>query len=133
VTDLVGQNGSAANLLYRGQRWDANFLRPLQLRGSASYVTGTHTVKVGFSQFFINFKDEALDPNAIVTPSTISCRNSSPSAPRPRTPAHINTTGIYAQDSWKINRLTLQAACVTITSTRSLTIRWSARSSFSRR
>src|SRR5439155_9384929 len=35
VTDQASENGRPEGISFRGARWDSNFLRPLQLRGSA--------------------------------------------------------------------------------------------------
>ena len=108
MTDQGGQ-GFLPGITYRGQTWANNWLQPTQIRGSASYVTGTHTLKVGFSDIFVHYQDVNQNPNPISYTFTngtpISLTQSL--APLKRL-AHINTSGYYAQDSVRLNRLTLQ-------------------------
>jgi hypothetical protein len=77
--------------------------------GSASYVTGTHNIKVGFQDSFGPFADYSWRNGDIQlnyvnnSPSTVSVYNT-PTAAK----YYINgDIGLYAQDSWTIKRLTV--------------------------
>jgi hypothetical protein len=86
---------------------------------SASYVTGTHNMKVGVQRTWGTFY-HTVDANADLTqqyrsnstgrpftvPDTVIIRNT----PLAKYGERLNQDlGIYAQDSWKLNRLTLNA------------------------
>ena len=112
VFDMVRveeQAGAIPGLSYRNQSWNSNWLNPYQLRGSASYVTGTHSVKVGFQRTWNNYADQSNNPNPIAyrfnngVPNQLTLTDS----PRDRQ-FKVYTGGIYAQDSWVLGRLTLQ-------------------------
>ena len=81
----------------------------MNFRGSASYVTGTHAVKVGFTLLHA-WRFNTQEPNNSVT---LSLRNRVPfSLTQYATPIQFHETlrynmGIYAQDQWRMNRLTL--------------------------
>ena len=81
----------------------------MNFRGSASYVTGTHAVKVGFTMLHA-WRFNTQEPNNSVT---LSLRNRVPfSLTQYATPIQFHETlrynmGLYAQDQWKMNRLTL--------------------------
>jgi Carboxypeptidase regulatory-like domain len=87
------------------------------VNASASYVTGTHNIKVGFQRTWGTFH-HTVDANGDLTqqyrslstgkpytvPDTVIIRNT----PITRYGERLNyDLGIYAQDSWKMNRLTL--------------------------
>src|SRR5688572_2543518 len=68
VFDLIRVNeqaGAIPGLTYRNMNWNSNYLNPWQLRGSVSYVTGTHSFKVGFQRTWNNYIDQSNDPNPI--------------------------------------------------------------------
>jgi hypothetical protein len=103
------QAGAIPGLNYRGMTWNSNFLFNTQARASASYVTGSHSAKVGFTHTWNNFDDRSMDPNPIQyrfnngVPNQLTLFD----APRFRL-ANVWVGGIYGQDSWVIGRLTLQ-------------------------
>ena len=106
---VVEQAGAIPGLTYRQQSWNSNFLRPTQLRASTSYVTGTHTAKFGALYTHNFYRDTDRNPN----PLSFRFNNGVPNqltlsaAPISRE-ANVNTLGIYAQDSLKLDRLTVQ-------------------------
>ena len=103
------QAGAIPGLSYRNMNWNSNWLNPKQLRGSASYVTGTHSVKVGFQRTWNYYKDQSNNPNPISyrfnngVPNQLTLFDS----PRDRE-FKVRTGGIFAQDSWVLGRLTVQ-------------------------
>jgi outer membrane receptor for Fe3+-dicitrate len=79
------------------------------LSASASYVTGTHRLKVGFQRSSgpgtdYNTRNADLIQNYVNNrPNTVTVYNS-PSAVHP----YVNSDlGVYVQDTWTIRRLTL--------------------------
>jgi hypothetical protein len=81
----------------------------MNFRGSASYVTGSHSVKVGFTLLHA-WRFNTQEPNNSVT---LSVRGTQPFSLRQyTTPVQWHETlrynaGFFAQDQWRINRLTL--------------------------
>ena len=79
------------------------------LQASASYVTGTHSIKVGFQDSFGVFNhtyyaNADLYQNYLSgKPSTVTLLNT-PIRSAERLNANL---GLYAQDAWRLNRLTL--------------------------
>ena len=106
---VTEQAGAIPGLTYRGMTWNSNFLFPTQARASVSYVTGSHSAKVGFTRMWNNFDDRDMNPN----PISYRFNNGVPNqltlfdALRRRL-AKVYTGGLYAQDSWVLGRLTLQ-------------------------
>src|SRR4029434_729504 len=100
VTD-IGANAFVPGIVYRQFTVANNWLQPLQARGSASYVTGTHTAKVGMQAQHIHYDDRDVRPN----PLSYTFNNGVPNsltltaAPLKRL-ANIATAGVFAQDSW---------------------------------
>src|SRR5262245_5462595 len=88
------------------------------LQASASYVTGSHNIKIGWQRTFGHF-GHTYDGNAdldqqyrsnstgipFTVPNTVAVYNT-PMAPREEL---MYDQGIYAQDQWTIKRLTLNA------------------------
>jgi hypothetical protein len=78
-------------------------------RASAAYVTGSHNAKVGFSLLHA-WRYTTTEPNNSVT---LALRNRQPfSLTQFATPIQYHETlrynmGIYAQDQWRLNRLTV--------------------------
>lgn len=80
----------------------------MNFRGSASYVTGTHAVKVGFTLLHA-WRFNTQEPNNSVA---LSLRNRQPfSITQYATPIQYRETlrynmGLYAQDQWRVHRFT---------------------------
>ena len=119
VTEQVSVNGAPAGLQYHGggiggqtatQPYQNTYGRIFDLLASASYVTGSHAVKVGIGDNIV-LRDESLDDNIYhvsyrfnnTVPNQITQR-STPYEKAQRQPAAL---GIYAQDRWTIDKLTL--------------------------
>jgi hypothetical protein len=80
-------------------------------RVAASYVTGTHAFKVGFN----NTNGYLLENNYVLNPLSYRFNNGIPNQITERTNLIAKTNldadaGIYAQDRWTMNRLTLAGA-----------------------
>lgn len=105
------QAGIIPNLNYRAADWSRPWGVTHTLRGSMSYITGAHNLKVGGSYalhkvLFLNFYNNARlqyrfrngDPNQLTMFGLHGSRR--------RTDTGI--TALYAQDQWTRGRLTLQ-------------------------
>ena len=124
------------NLTYRGI-WDPldfafndNNATPYNWRGSASYVTGSHNLKVGYQgSYFVSHAGRVA--NTTQLRYVFNSTKTNPSAPfdtvtnpailnpigvgyylTPRWDQHdrTETTSVFAQDQWTRGRMTLQAA-----------------------
>jgi len=121
VTEQLSVNGAPAGLQYHGggiggqtatQPYQNTYGRNIDFLASASYVTGTHALKFGFSDTVV-LRNESLDDNIYNVsyrfsnglPNQITER-STPYKKSQRQPAGI---GLYAQDRWTLGQLTLNA------------------------
>jgi hypothetical protein len=102
-----------ANFVYRGVATaNPNYANPNNWRASASYVTGSHEIKVGYqgayirvnNWFLVNEPQLAYRFNAGV-PNQFTFR-----LPEWHQSDRTGTAALYVQDKWTRNRLTLQAA-----------------------
>jgi hypothetical protein len=102
-----------ANFVYRGVATaNPNYANPNNWRASASYVTGSHEMKVGYQGSYIRVKNWFL-----VNDQQLAYRfnNGSPNQITFRLPEwhqsdRTGTASIYVQDKWTRGRLTLQGA-----------------------
>ena len=102
-----------ANFVYRGVATaNPNYANPNNWRASASYVTGSHEMKVGYQGAYIRVNNWFL-----VNEQQLSYRFSQgvPNQFTFRLPEwhqadRTGTAAIYVQDRWTRNRLTVQAA-----------------------
>ena len=120
ATALVGIQDQASGIFYRGPRGmfgsSMRFRAELMddsWRGSVSYITGAHALKVGYqdhvgrvrNNFNIavanNLSYRVNTVNGVVIPNQITLR--APYASE----THVHDGGVYVQDRWTISRLTL--------------------------
>jgi hypothetical protein len=105
-------NGGIAGLQYRSGTYRQNFQGTLGWRGSASYVTGAHSMKFGYqgghlidNQFtYTNDQFVAFRVNNGVPNQITESINAFPLQQR------VRYAAFYAQESWTIGRMTLQGA-----------------------
>lgn len=98
------------NLTYRAATYAKNYDATVETRGSASYVTGAHSMKVGFRNYF------AVGNRGVASISPVLSYRFNNGVPNRLTMnagtrerrARVNSFGLYVQDQWKINRWTLQ-------------------------
>jgi hypothetical protein len=111
LTQVTEQAGIIPGLVYRASDWSRPWGNTHTWRGSASYVTGAHNLKVGASYalhmaLFANFyNDSSLHyqfRNGVPNQFTMFGLN----GVRRRTDMGI--TALYVQDQWTLGRLTLQ-------------------------
>jgi len=102
-----------ANFVYRGVATaNPNYANPNNWRASASYITGSHEMKVGYQGSYIRVKNWFL-----VNEQQLAYRfnNGQPNQITFRLPEwhqsdRTSTAAVYVQDKWTRGRLTLQAA-----------------------
>lgn len=98
------------NAVYRSNQPNRQDMRNMVLRGSMSYVTGTHAMKVGFRSLsgryrhFIREFPGNLEYTALNGVPTQVTYHGSPLIRIDRVRPNL---GIYAQDQWTLNRLTM--------------------------
>ena len=102
-----------ANFAYRGVATaNPNYANPNNWRASASYVTGSHEMKVGYQGSYIRVKNWFLVNEQQLT---YRFNNGTPNQITWRLPEwhqsdRTATAAIYVQDKWTRGRLTLQGA-----------------------
>ena len=117
LPDLISVTEQSNNLIYRGRDTNNNTLVPnWAYRAAMSYVTGTHAFKVGFNRThgFLEEYQYSMNPvsyrfqtvGGVTTPNLITMQN------RPYTAISNmdNDLGIFAQDRWTMDRITLNLA-----------------------
>ncbi len=100
------------NMTYRSQNWYENRTAGINWTGSASYVTGSHSMKFGYQgywwkddrQMFVNSQSLQYTFNGGVPASITEYMNGY------KVNARAMSTSFYAQDQWTLGRLTLQGA-----------------------
>ena len=113
VTEGSAIDGHPANFTYRGvSSYFYNWANPDNWRASASYVTGSHTMKVGYQGAY------AISDALIVANDPLLAyrfQNRIPNQftfrlPNFQTADRTSTNALYVEDTWTRNRLTLQGA-----------------------
>ena len=107
------QYAPRANFIYRGPATaNPNYANPNNWRASASYVTGSHEVKVGYQGAYIRVNNWHLvnEPQLAYrfnqgVPNQITFR-----LPEYHLSDRTGTAALYIQDRWTRGRLTLQGA-----------------------
>jgi hypothetical protein len=100
------------NMTYRSQNWYENFTNAVNWQGSASYVTGSHSMKFGYQGYWWK-DDRGMFVNSQGLQYTFI--NGSPSSLTEyingyQVNARAADASFYAQDQWTLQRLTLQGA-----------------------
>jgi hypothetical protein len=105
-------NGGIPNLTYRsanwGQSWDAQYT----WRGSMSYVTGAHNLKIGYGGVALvsDLENHTNDLNLLYTVSNGTPISLTQSLLPYTTSYRTRNMAFYVQDQWKLGRMTLQGA-----------------------
>jgi hypothetical protein len=113
VTEQSAIAGHRANFTYRGlATYQDNYGNPNNWRASASYVTGTHNMKVGYQGAYL-----IADTTTVTNESQLAYRfqNGVPNQftyrlPNFQTADRTRTTALYVQDTWTRRKLTVQGA-----------------------
>ena len=111
-----------ANYRYRAvESWGPAKGKTDDATGSVSYVTGAHNMKVGYQYRMLDLQDDDLANDTLLgyrfnglTPNAVSYY-----LPEMGRRTITKTHGLYVQDTWTINKLTVQGA-----------LRWDRASSF---
>ena len=106
-------NGGIPGLTYRSQNWAINIQKAMNWKASASYVTGRHSMKVGYHGTFNYTNGFPVTNNQNLQfrvnngmPNQLTQNMSGSYTTKNRVP----TTSVYAQEQWTAGRLTLQGA-----------------------
>jgi hypothetical protein len=104
-------NGGLPGLTYRSQNWNKNFTGAYTWRASASYVTGAHSMKIGYQGTYFTDDRESFTNNHQLQ---YRVNNGVPNQLTQAVPfvqvARASIFGLYAQEQWTMGRLTLQGA-----------------------
>ena len=113
VTEQSSLNGMPAGLTYRGlRRWLTNWQNPNTWKAAMSYVTGSHNMKFGYQGAHHVFEQRDFRNsdrltyqfnNGVPNRLTMDIGNWTVSD-------RVSYHAVYAQDQWRRDRLTLQAA-----------------------
>ncbi len=113
VTEQSAIDNHRANFTYRGLgSYFDNFGNPNNWRASASYVTGSHSMKIGYQGAYL-----IADTTTLPNDSQLIYRfnNRIPNQftfrlPMWQTADRTSSTALYVQDTWTLGRLTVQGA-----------------------
>ena len=109
ITERLPQPGMPSTWGSAGTQYGANRSNQINYRASVSYVTGSHSTKVGFNLMH-QWRYVTQEPNNSLS---LTLNNGAPfSITEFATPISFHETvnynmGLYAQDQWTIKRLTL--------------------------
>jgi hypothetical protein len=113
VTEQSAIDGHNANFVYRGVgSYNNNFANPNSWRASASYVTGSHNLKVGYQGSYLVSDTTAVTDTTELTyrfqkgvPNQFTYK-----LPNFQTADRTRIAALYAQDTWTHGQLTVQGA-----------------------
>ena len=106
-------NANIAGLTYRSQNWAINIQKAFNWKASASYVTGRHSLKVGYQASF-NYTAGHPWTNSLNLQYRVN--NGIPNqltqnmAGLYTTKNRVPTFGVYVQEQWTAGRVTFQGA-----------------------
>jgi hypothetical protein len=115
---VVGLNtpvlpGSApVTVTYRSQNWYENYTRGTNWAASASYVTGSHSAKIGYQgNKWVDDREMHTNTQRLAYTFLAGVPNSITMYASPFVvKARARQDSLYVQDQWTLNRLTLQGA-----------------------
>jgi hypothetical protein len=105
-------NGGLANLTYRAQLWNADYMQPTRWHAAGTYVTGAHNVKIGYqgvhhwdyrAPYHNDHRLEYRFNNGV--PNQLTQRLADY-----RTDSRTRYDAVYVQDQWTRGQMTLQGA-----------------------
>ena len=109
LISVTEQSGIIPGLVYRAQpNYHSLWFGTYPWRAAMSYVTGSHTVKVGYNQVFYWTPGVRYEKNNILYRFNNGVPNQLTLLDDREETKHLNTMGLYAQDSWVVGKLTLQ-------------------------
>src|SRR5688572_26017630 len=105
-------NGGIPNLTYRSMLWENNWNGAHTWRGSASYVTGAHSMKFGYQGAYHSYNPKTFTNDLFLqyrvnngVPNQLT-QSLQPFDRKDR----VRYTALYAQEQWTRGRMTLQGA-----------------------
>jgi carboxypeptidase family protein len=103
---------SLAGLNYRSANWPENFDNPNTWRASASYVTGAHSLKLGYIGGYLveDIENHGNDLNLAYTFNNGVPSQVTQSLRVFKQMDRVKYTALYAQDQWTMGKMTLQGA-----------------------
>jgi hypothetical protein len=112
VTELAARNGAVAGLAYRSANWAQDYDNPNTWRSSLSYVTGSHSFKVGYIGGYLreDIENHGNDLNLAYTFLNGRPTQLTQSLRTYQQLDRVKYTAIYGQDQWTMGKLTLQGA-----------------------
>ena len=109
---VTEQGGAIPGLVYRSGGWLRNLATAPRWRASLTYVTGAHSMKVGYEGQFLSTDGGTFFPFPSLAyrfnngvPNQLTMRVN-PQFSNDR----VEGTALYAQDSWRVSRFSLQGA-----------------------
>jgi hypothetical protein len=105
-------NGGIPNLVYRSANWGHSWDAQYTWRGSMSYVTGAHNLKIGYGGVALvsDLENHTNDLNLAYTVSNGSPLSLTQSLLPYTTSYRTRNMSFYGQDQWTHGRMTLQGA-----------------------
>ena len=105
-------NGGIPNLVYRSANWGHSWDAQYTWRGSMSYVTGAHNLKIGYGGVALvsDLENHTNDLNLAYTVSNGTPISLSQSLLPYTTSYRTRNMSFYGQDQWTLGRMTLQGA-----------------------
>src|SRR5712691_3218282 len=105
-------NGGIPNLVYRSANWGHSWDAQYTWRGSMSYVTGAHNLKIGYGGVALvsDLENHTNDLNLSYTLSNGTPISLTQSLLPYTTSYRTRNMAFYVQDQWKLGRMTLQGA-----------------------
>ena len=105
-------NGGIPGLVYRSQDWGNNFSGSYNWKGSAAYVTGAHSLKIGYQGTLLTDERVWETNNQNLT---YRLNNGVPNQLTQSITPWVNSSragwhAFFAQEQWTFHRLTLQGA-----------------------
>ena len=109
---VTEQGGAIPGLVYRSGGWLRNLATAPRWRASLSYVTGAHSMKVGYEGQFLSTRGGTYFPFPSLA---YRFNNGVPNRLTMRVNPQVNNdrvkgTALYVQDSWRVSRFALQGA-----------------------
>jgi len=103
---------SLAGLQYRSANWAEDYDNPNTWRASGTYVTGAHSMKIGYIGGFLreDIENHGNDANLAYTFNNGVPSQLTQTLRVYKTKDRVKYTALYAQDQWTMGKMTLQGA-----------------------
>jgi hypothetical protein len=112
VPAMDGNAAVITNMTYRSQNWYENRTRGTTWNAAASYVTGSHSIKIGYQgNHWVDDREMYTNTQRLQYTFLFGAPNSITQYASPWVvKARARQDSFYVQDQWTIDRLTLQGA-----------------------